>query len=152
MTSQIGRVADNDGLQDTITDFAEVDRPAMLHVGFQELSAFKVAHGRDPRPGNKEDGDAFVSIVEETNKESIKVSSQGSGQPMRVAQYAYCRPTWPKTLCVPKPLWLCCVPSPSSYKRSLHAVLTEPAATLTVTLAVWPRRSESVSQSRCRRC
>jgi len=66
-----------------IMDFAKFDRPAMLHVGFQGLSAFKAEHGRDPRPGNKEDGDAFVSIVKKINEESIKVCGQGCDQPVR---------------------------------------------------------------------
>eukprot|EP00045_Choanoeca_perplexa_P013386 m.151731 g.151731 ORF g.151731 m.151731 type:complete len:1007 (-) comp16344_c0_seq1:68-3088(-) len=55
-----------------IMDFAKFDRPAMLHVGFQGLSAFKAEHGRYPRAGNKEDGDKFVAIVNKINDASIK--------------------------------------------------------------------------------
>lgn len=44
-----------------MSDFAKFDRPAMLHAGFQALSAFRDAQGRLPRPRNAEDAADVVS-------------------------------------------------------------------------------------------
>ncbi|KAI0198925.1 ubiquitin-activating enzyme E1 1 [Astrocystis sublimbata] len=43
-----------------ISDFAKFDRPALLHVGFEALSAYVQAQGRYPRPMNDEDATVLV--------------------------------------------------------------------------------------------
>uniref|UniRef100_A0A1D1ZMI8 E1 ubiquitin-activating enzyme n=1 Tax=Auxenochlorella protothecoides TaxID=3075 RepID=A0A1D1ZMI8_AUXPR len=48
-----------------LTDFAKMERPALLHLAFQALDAFAVRHGRLPAPGSREDGDALLAAVHE---------------------------------------------------------------------------------------
>ncbi|KAI5479371.1 ubiquitin-activating enzyme E1 [Pseudohyphozyma bogoriensis] len=51
-----------------IADFAKFARPSTLHVGFQALSAFKLAHSRLPAPRSAADAEAFLTIALETAK------------------------------------------------------------------------------------
>ncbi|OXB40053.1 hypothetical protein LQV05_000119 [Cryptococcus neoformans] len=48
-----------------ITDFAKWDRPAVLHVGFQALSAFYEKAGHLPRPRNAADAEQVISLAKE---------------------------------------------------------------------------------------
>ncbi len=46
-----------------ISDFAKWDRPAVLHAGFQALSAFVEKHGRLPRPRDHHDATDFLAMA-----------------------------------------------------------------------------------------
>lgn len=46
-----------------LTDFAKMERPNQLHLGFQALDAFKTEHGRFPQPGSSEDGAAVIALA-----------------------------------------------------------------------------------------
>ena len=46
-----------------ITDFAKMERPAQLHVGFQALDAFVSKHGSLPRPRNEQDALAVLEFA-----------------------------------------------------------------------------------------
>ncbi|WFD31821.1 E1 ubiquitin-activating enzyme [Malassezia sp. CBS 17886] len=52
-----------------ISDFAKMDRPPVLHAGFEALSSFVAQHGRFPRPRNAADADALaaqgIALLEE---------------------------------------------------------------------------------------
>ncbi|KAH8025177.1 hypothetical protein HPB51_004190 [Rhipicephalus microplus] len=43
-----------------MSDFAKMDRPLQLHLGFQALHEFQHSHSRLPRPWNKEDAEELV--------------------------------------------------------------------------------------------
>ncbi|KAK5624896.1 hypothetical protein RRF57_000612 [Xylaria bambusicola] len=45
------------------SDFAKFDRPQLLHVGFEALSAYTQSQGRLPRPMNNEDATVLVESV-----------------------------------------------------------------------------------------
>ncbi|KAI0469449.1 putative ubiquitin-protein ligase [Xylaria cf. heliscus] len=45
------------------SDFAKFDRPPLLHVGFEALSAYTQSQGRLPRPMSKEDADVLIGSV-----------------------------------------------------------------------------------------
>ncbi|KAI0441762.1 putative ubiquitin-protein ligase [Xylaria telfairii] len=47
------------------SDFAKFDRPPLLHVGFEALSAYTQSQGRLPRPMNNEDAAVLVGSVKE---------------------------------------------------------------------------------------
>lgn len=49
-------------------DFAKMDHPSQLHIGFQALDFFKVKAGKDPRPRNDQDAVEFLKIANEINK------------------------------------------------------------------------------------
>ncbi|XP_075546147.1 ubiquitin-like modifier-activating enzyme 1 [Dermacentor variabilis] len=51
-----------------VSDFAKMNRPAHLHLGFQALHAFEELHSRLPRPWNKEDAAVVVQLAMEKNK------------------------------------------------------------------------------------
>ncbi|KAK4706052.1 ubiquitin-activating enzyme E1, partial [Phenoliferia sp. Uapishka_3] len=51
-----------------IADFAKWDRPATLHIGFQALSAFKLAHGRLPAARSPADAAVLVSLAKDLAK------------------------------------------------------------------------------------
>ncbi|KNC80767.1 hypothetical protein SARC_06876, partial [Sphaeroforma arctica JP610] len=46
-----------------ITDWGKMERPALLHAGFQALEKFKTEHGRLPRPRNEADATEFVDFA-----------------------------------------------------------------------------------------
>ncbi|WVO16344.1 hypothetical protein L204_104019 [Cryptococcus depauperatus] len=48
-----------------ITDFAKWDRPAILHVGFQALSAFYEKTSRLPQPRNAQDAQEVIALAKE---------------------------------------------------------------------------------------
>ena len=50
-----------------LSDFSKIERPAVLHVAFQALEAFKAQHGRCPRPGNRDDCAAFGAAFQKIN-------------------------------------------------------------------------------------
>uniref|UniRef100_G3MM20 E1 ubiquitin-activating enzyme n=1 Tax=Amblyomma maculatum TaxID=34609 RepID=G3MM20_AMBMU len=50
-----------------MADFAKMDRPPQLHLGFQALHAFEKKHSRLPRPWNKEDAAEVVTLAKERN-------------------------------------------------------------------------------------
>ncbi|EDQ87461.1 uncharacterized protein MONBRDRAFT_33365 [Monosiga brevicollis MX1] len=56
-----------------MSDFAKWDRPGLLHVGFQAISAFREKHGRFPQPGNTADADDFVALAKEANANTVNV-------------------------------------------------------------------------------
>ncbi|KAL1478894.1 hypothetical protein MTO96_052286 [Rhipicephalus appendiculatus] len=49
------------------SSFADPDRPALLHVGFQALHAFQKKHSHLPRPWNKEDAAEVVRMAKAKN-------------------------------------------------------------------------------------
>ena len=51
-----------------ISDFAKLDRPPVLHLGFQALDAFAVETGRLPRPWDAEDAARLVSTAAGLNE------------------------------------------------------------------------------------
>lgn len=55
------------------SDFAKMDRPPQLHLGFQSLHIFKEKNSRLPRPWNEEDASVLVSLVQQVNE---KLSNQ----------------------------------------------------------------------------
>eukprot|EP00736_Rhodelphis_marinus_P008560 Rmarinus@m.25111 len=63
-----------------LSDFAKFERPAQIHLGFEALERFKVAHGRLPRAWNTEDAEELVRIASEFN-DSLPADS-----PARVEQ------------------------------------------------------------------
>uniref|UniRef100_A0A8C5MVR8 E1 ubiquitin-activating enzyme n=1 Tax=Leptobrachium leishanense TaxID=445787 RepID=A0A8C5MVR8_9ANUR len=59
-----------------ITDFAKMERPVQLHVGFQALHEFQKKNGRLPRPRNQADASevlAFAAAVNEKSSEAEKL-------------------------------------------------------------------------------
>lgn len=50
-----------------VSDFAKVNRPAQLHLGFQALHAFERFYSRLPRPWNKEDAETVVKLAKKLN-------------------------------------------------------------------------------------
>ncbi|BDA45843.1 Ubiquitin-activating enzyme E1 1 [Coccomyxa sp. Obi] len=50
------------------SDFSKLERPALLHLGFQALDAFQAEFGRLPAPHNEEDATKFVSIAKKLNE------------------------------------------------------------------------------------
>ncbi|CAN3360773.1 ubiquitin-activating enzyme E1 1 [Diutina catenulata] len=48
-----------------ISDFAKMERPAQLHVGFQALDAFEQKHSRLPHPHNADDAEQVLELAEE---------------------------------------------------------------------------------------
>lgn len=56
------------------SDFAKFDRPPLLHVGFEALSAYTQSQGRLPRPMNDEDATVLIGSVKAfVEKEKIDV-------------------------------------------------------------------------------
>lgn len=51
-----------------LTDFAKMDRSALLHVGFQALDAFKAETGHLPRPANASDAERVVALSKSINE------------------------------------------------------------------------------------
>ncbi|KAL3207713.1 hypothetical protein MRX96_039588 [Rhipicephalus microplus] len=49
------------------SDFAKIDRPLHLHLGFQALHEFQRLHSRLPRPWNKEDAEEVVRLARQKN-------------------------------------------------------------------------------------
>ncbi|KAH7967749.1 hypothetical protein HPB52_002155 [Rhipicephalus sanguineus] len=50
-----------------VSDFAKVNRPAQLHLGFQALHAFERFYSRLPRPRNKADAKTVVKLAKKLN-------------------------------------------------------------------------------------
>lgn len=50
-----------------LTDFSKIERSALLHIGFQALSAFITNSGRLPDPGSEADADELVNIARGIN-------------------------------------------------------------------------------------
>lgn len=50
-----------------LSDFAKLERPALLHVGFQALDAFHTRTGRLPEPGSTSDADEVVTLARQIN-------------------------------------------------------------------------------------
>ncbi|KAL1477057.1 hypothetical protein MTO96_036062 [Rhipicephalus appendiculatus] len=50
-----------------MSDFAKMDRPPQLHLGFQALHEFQREHSRLPRPWNKEDAQEVVRLAKLKN-------------------------------------------------------------------------------------
>ncbi|XP_061760453.1 ubiquitin-like modifier-activating enzyme 1 [Nerophis ophidion] len=50
-----------------MTDFAKLERPAQLHVGFQAIHAFQKKNNRLPTPWNQADGEELLSMAKELN-------------------------------------------------------------------------------------
>jgi ubiquitin-activating enzyme E1 len=56
------------------SDFAKFDRPPLLHVGFEALSAYVQSQGRLPRPMNDEDATVLIGSVKAfVEKEKVDV-------------------------------------------------------------------------------
>jgi ubiquitin-activating enzyme E1 len=53
-----------------LTDYAKFEHPALLHVGFQAIDAFAVAHGHLPRPWNRADADEVIAHAKAVNAKS----------------------------------------------------------------------------------
>ncbi|XP_077517867.1 ubiquitin-like modifier-activating enzyme 1 [Amblyomma americanum] len=50
-----------------ISDFAKIDRPAQLHLGFLALHAFHQCHSRPPYPWNKDDAAEVIVLAKQKN-------------------------------------------------------------------------------------
>nr|XP_037276569.1 ubiquitin-like modifier-activating enzyme 1 [Rhipicephalus microplus] len=50
-----------------VSDFAKLDRPAQLHLGFQALHVFELYCSRPPKPWNKEDAETVVTLAKNLN-------------------------------------------------------------------------------------
>ncbi|KAL1416724.1 hypothetical protein MTO96_000674 [Rhipicephalus appendiculatus] len=50
-----------------VSDFAKLNRPAQLHLGFRALHAFEKSYSRLPRPWKKEDAETVVSVAKNLN-------------------------------------------------------------------------------------
>ncbi|KAL1444776.1 hypothetical protein MTO96_029484 [Rhipicephalus appendiculatus] len=50
-----------------MSDFAKMDRPPQLHIGFQALHEFQREHSRLPRPWNKEDAEEVIQLAKQKN-------------------------------------------------------------------------------------
>eukprot|EP01147_Barroeca_monosierra_P003055 gene3055-5834_t len=50
-----------------MTDFANFNRPQMLHIGFQAIDLFRQREGRLPHAGSNADGDKFLQLFHELN-------------------------------------------------------------------------------------
>jgi len=57
-----------------ITDFAKMDYPIQLHLGFRALDIFIETQERLPRPWNVEDSTALVAIANELNASDTEKS------------------------------------------------------------------------------
>lgn len=57
-----------------ITDFAKFDNAPQLHLAFTTLHEFEKAHGRKPKPWNKEDACEFVCLAKSLSKEESDVN------------------------------------------------------------------------------
>ncbi|KAG5356785.1 Ubiquitin-activating enzyme E1 1 [Yarrowia sp. E02] len=60
-----------------ISDFAKMERPAQLHVGFMAVQAFQQKHGRAPRPQNVEDANEVLHLAKSVTAEYPDVLSGG---------------------------------------------------------------------------
>lgn len=56
-----------------MSDFAKCETPAQLHIIFEALSKFQLAHGRTPAAWNEKDSELFLACALELNK-SLKGS------------------------------------------------------------------------------
>lgn len=56
-----------------LSDFAKMERPPQLHVGFQAISAFKMQAGRLPQPGNVADAESVLSLARKISAETVTV-------------------------------------------------------------------------------
>eukprot|EP00594_Rhizosolenia_setigera_P007454 CAMPEP_0178953398 /NCGR_PEP_ID=MMETSP0789-20121207/8395_1 /TAXON_ID=3005 /ORGANISM="Rhizosolenia setigera, Strain CCMP 1694" /LENGTH=1077 /DNA_ID=CAMNT_0020634649 /DNA_START=182 /DNA_END=3415 /DNA_ORIENTATION=+ len=61
-----------------LTDFAKMDRPKLLHLGFNALHSFREKNQRSPEPGNKEDIDKMLEIAKKMDKDGILTDDNGS--------------------------------------------------------------------------
>eukprot|EP01134_Creolimax_fragrantissima_P004779 CFRG4779T1 len=59
-----------------ITDWGKMERPALLHAGFEALDKFKRDHGRLPRPRNAEDAKIVVALAAHANTDELSKSDQ----------------------------------------------------------------------------
>lgn len=62
-----------------ISDYAKMDRPEQLHVGFQALHAFAEGHGHFPRPHNDEDAAIVIGSAKlfvEREKLSVEIDEK----------------------------------------------------------------------------
>ena len=50
-----------------LSDFAKLERPALLHLAFQALDEFQQSRGRLPKPGSSQDAKDLVSMAEAVN-------------------------------------------------------------------------------------
>uniref|UniRef100_A0A665UML6 E1 ubiquitin-activating enzyme n=1 Tax=Echeneis naucrates TaxID=173247 RepID=A0A665UML6_ECHNA len=50
-----------------MTDFAKLERPGQLHVGFQAIHAFQKKHNHLPAPWNQADADELLTLAKEVN-------------------------------------------------------------------------------------
>ncbi|KAI3434380.1 hypothetical protein D9Q98_002458 [Chlorella vulgaris] len=62
-----------------LTDFAKLDRSALLHVGFQALHAFQAEHGRFPEPGSQADADQLVAKAAAINEAAAEKAELDEG-------------------------------------------------------------------------
>lgn len=54
-----------------LTDFAKMERPAQLHLGYVALHKYGNEYGTLPRPRSKEDAEKFVALAKKLNSEKI---------------------------------------------------------------------------------
>eukprot|EP00898_Chlorokybus_atmophyticus_P002590 jgi/Chlat1/3331/Chrsp222S03397 len=60
-----------------LSDFAKMERPPLLHLGFQALEAFHQESGRPPRPGAIEDADRLVALAHDINEKAGSQKLEG---------------------------------------------------------------------------
>ena len=53
-----------------LSDFSKIERPSLLHVGFQALDTFCSLQQRFPLPGNQEDANSLISLAKKISDES----------------------------------------------------------------------------------
>ncbi|KAK9812201.1 hypothetical protein WJX73_003893 [Symbiochloris irregularis] len=59
-----------------LTDFAKMERPGLLHLGFQALDAFQAEHKRLPKPYDAADADAVVAAAQKLNAKAGQGAEQ----------------------------------------------------------------------------
>eukprot|EP01100_Stratorugosa_tubuloviscum_P008145 TRINITY_DN3391_c1_g2_i1.p1 TRINITY_DN3391_c1_g2~~TRINITY_DN3391_c1_g2_i1.p1 ORF type:complete len:1034 (-),score=479.85 TRINITY_DN3391_c1_g2_i1:116-3217(-) len=62
-----------------ITDFAKMERPGQLHLGYIALEAYRSANnGAYPELGNVEQANAVVNIAKQINEQALKIKQEDS--------------------------------------------------------------------------
>jgi ubiquitin-activating enzyme E1 len=56
-----------------ISDFAKMERPQQLHIGFQAVDAFRAEQQRLPQPGNAADAASIVALAQKIAAATLKI-------------------------------------------------------------------------------
>ncbi|KAI1823855.1 putative ubiquitin-protein ligase [Xylaria intraflava] len=71
------------------SDFAKFDRPQLLHVGFEVLSAYRQSKGRLPRPMNSDDAADIVQLVKKFVSEAKMELEIGENEEKVIRELSY---------------------------------------------------------------